>query len=93
MFYQNKCKRDRVQDEVGGLVVRVEAGEEEENDGDDRQELPGRRVLQTVVQLLPVGQTTYGTWKKVSLALRNLDMTFWIVFLVPIWQTRLQRTF
>ena len=55
---------------MGGLVVRVEAGEEEENDGDDRQELSGWSVLQTVVQLLPVGQQTYSTWKTVSLAFR-----------------------
>jgi len=55
---------------VGGLVVRVEACEEEENDGDNRQELPGRRVLQPVIQLLPMGQTTNGTWKTISLSLR-----------------------
>lgn len=61
LWNQNKCKRDWVEDEVGGLVVRVEACEEEENDGDNRQELPGRRVLQPVIQLLPMGQTTNGT--------------------------------
>ena len=49
---------------MGRLVVRVEAGKEEENDRDDRQELPGWRVLQTVVQLLPMSQQTYRTWNK-----------------------------
>ena len=74
--YQNKCKRDRVQDEMGRLVVRVEAGEEEENDRDDCQELPGWRVLQTVVQLLPMSQQTYRTWNKKELLIWKLLVRF-----------------
>ncbi len=61
--HQHECQGDCVEDEVLGLVVGVEAGHEEEDDGDDGQELPRRRVLKTVVKLLPVSQTTNGAWK------------------------------
>ena len=58
--HQHECQGDGVENEVSGLVVGVEAGQEEENDWDDGQELPGRRVLKAVIKLLPVGQTTNG---------------------------------
>ena len=43
------------------LVVGVEAGQEEEDDRNDHQELPGGGVLKPVVQLFPVCQATNGS--------------------------------
>ena len=44
------------------LIVGVEAGQEEEGDGNDGQELPGGGVLEPVVQLLPVCQASNSSW-------------------------------
>ena len=39
-----------------GLVVSVEAGKKEKQNWNYRQKFPGWCVLQSMVQLLPVGQ-------------------------------------
>ncbi len=51
---------DKVEGEVEGVVARVGAGQDEERDGDDGEELTRGRVLHAVVQLLPVGQAAGG---------------------------------
>ena len=61
---QNKSQRDSVHDEVGRLVVRVEASQEEQHDGHYGQKFASWCVLQPVVQLLPVSQVPHGTYKK-----------------------------
>lgn len=45
----DRRKRDRVDDKVGKLVMRIKAGEEEESNGNDRKEFPGWSVLESVV--------------------------------------------
>ena len=42
----------------------VETGQDEQQNGNDREELSGGRVLNAVVQLLPMGQATIGTLVK-----------------------------
>ena len=62
--YEDKGETDKIEDKMELVVLGVGAGQDEEDDGGDGQELAGRGVLDAVVNLLPVGQAAVGALVK-----------------------------
>ena len=56
LWNQDKCKAGEINYEMQAVVPWIEAGQDEQEDRDDREELAGGRVLDSVVQLLPMCQ-------------------------------------
>ena len=59
-WYNHSHKGHEIDDEVGEVVVGVMGTEEEEDDGDGQEELLGRGVLVSVVNLFPHVQIVVG---------------------------------
>ena len=54
LWDKDESQADCVDDKVDGVVVRVEAGEEEQEDGHDGEKCSRRCVLDSVIDLLPM---------------------------------------
>ena len=60
LWENDKRQTKEVDGKVQAVMPGVEAGQDEEEDGYDGQEFASGRILDPIVQLLPVGQATAG---------------------------------